>query len=96
MPRLTITLPTSVHSRVSSIATEQGGSMSNIINQLVGIGLNQLTCLAKESDTHCSPVEEHCYQLVMQMNAIIKQISIEVLKLDQDDLDVLRQSAEVK
>lgn len=41
-------------------------------------------------------VEQHCHQLIIQMNALIKNIAAEMLKFNQDDFEQLRQAALMK
>jgi uncharacterized protein YcfL len=38
-------------------------------------------------------VEVHCQQLIIQMNALIKNLSAEILKFNQNDFDNLRKAA---
>ena len=41
-------------------------------------------------------VEQHCHQLIIQMNALLKSLSAETLKFKQEDCEKLRQAAVVK
>jgi len=41
-------------------------------------------------------VEQHCHQLIIQMNALIKNMSAEILKFNQEDFEQLRQATLVK
>ena len=41
-------------------------------------------------------VEAHCHHLIIQMNALVKNLSAEMLKFNQDDFDRLKQASEMK
>ena len=96
MPRLTITLPDSLYNRLSSMAVQHEQSMSNIINRLIGIGMSHLSHEPQQPVNSERRVEQHCHQLVIQMNALIKNLSAEILKFNQEDFEKLRQAAEGK
>ncbi|PJD93822.1 MAG: hypothetical protein CK423_06875 [Legionella sp.] len=95
MPRITISLPQTTYNRLTSLSVQQNDSMSNIINQLMGVGLN---CLAQEADVYKgdNKVDKHCHMLTIQMNALLKKVSAEVLKLEQNDFDTLWKNTEKK
>jgi len=92
MPRLTISLPKPIYNKVSSIAMHSNESMSNIINRLISLGMISLD-LGDTDKNLSTPVDKHCQQLIIQMNALIKNISAEMLKFNQDDFENLRQAA---
>lgn len=90
MPRLTISLSQTMHNRLSSLSGQQNVSMSNTINKLLQVGMYHLD----EEQTHeLLAIEKHCYQLIIQMNALVKNISGEILKFNQVDFEQLRQAA---
>ena len=96
MPRLTISIPKQIYNRVSSIALQNDESMSHIINQLINAGIQRFSDengQRIESVNVLNPVEQHCYPLIIQMNALIKNLSAEILKFNQDDFERLRRSA---
>jgi hypothetical protein len=41
-------------------------------------------------------VEKHCHQLIIQMSALIKNISVELLKFNREDFEKLQQASAVK
>lgn len=97
MPRITISLPQTTYNRLTSLSVQQNDSMSNIINQLMGVGLNYLANDSFENmDKGDSKVDKHCNLLIIQMNALLKKVSAEVLKLDQSDFDKLWKMTEQK
>ncbi|MFO3289617.1 hypothetical protein SC408_10725 [Legionella pneumophila serogroup 1] len=90
MSRLTISLPDNLHNRISSLSMRNNESMSNIINQLIQVGL--LHWFEKNNSKTNQAVERHCYQLIIQMNALIKNMSEELLKFNQQDFAELQQA----
>lgn len=95
MSRLTISLPNNLHNRIASLAIKNNDSMSHMINLLIQVGLNHWF-EKKEPVSEKTAVEKHCYQLIIQMNALIKNMSAELLKLNREDFDKLQQGALMK
>lgn len=94
MPRLTISLSQPMHKYLSAMAVEQNSaSLSQVINQLLQLGIRTLN---DDEPIVATPVEQHCQQLIMQMNALIKNLSVEILKFNQNDFEQLRQAALAK
>lgn len=97
MPRLTISLPQAVYNRLSSISAQSNDSMSGIINQLVLLGMHGMGNDNRENlPQQNNQVEQHCHHLIIQMNALIKNLSAEILKFNQEDFERLWQAAAVK
>lgn len=79
-----------MHNHLSSLAVQYDDSISNIINRMLHVGMQHLN----DKPIHPNyPVEQHCQQLIIQMNALIKNMSAEMLKFNQDDFEKLRQAA---
>jgi hypothetical protein len=92
MPRLTISLPSMMYNRISSLSVQENDSMSGIVNRLIEIGLYQLSEVSSQKNNrHINEAEQYCQQLIIQMNALVKNVSSAVLKYDQDDFEKLRQ-----
>lgn len=94
MPRLTISLPDNMHHRLSALAIQNEESMSTIINRLILVGMRYLETNQDVSTN--ALVEKHCHQLIIQMNALIKNISAEVLKFNSEDFEQLQKAASLK
>ena len=97
MPRLTITLPQTTYNRLSSLSIQQNDSLSNIINQLIGMGMSYLSDENRdliEKKEH--KINRHSNFLIIQMNALLKSLSAEFLKLDQNDFDKLWKNTQIK
>ena len=69
MPRLTISLSQVMHNRLSSLSMQYDASLSNIVNKLVQIGMQHLGAEEIKLPNH---VEDHCQQLIIQINALLK------------------------
>ena len=91
MIRLTISLPQAMHKHISVLAIENNSSLSKVINQLLIIGMQNWDI--KPEINH---LEQHCQQLIIQMNVLIKNLAVEILKFNQNDFDQLRQVSLVK
>lgn len=89
MSRLTITLPDVIHNRISLIANESNESMSTIINKLIVFGLNY----DKTDTDNNSLVDEHCQLLMIQMNALIKNLSAKTLDYKKEDFESLHKAS---
>lgn len=97
MPRLTISLPQTTYNRLSSLSIQENDSLSNIINQLIGIGMNYLSDEnAASIGRKDQKINRHCNFLIIQMNALLKNLSAEMLKLDQSDFEKLWKMTEQK
>jgi hypothetical protein len=93
MPRLTISLSQGMHNRLSSLSIQHDASLSNIVNKLLQIGMCHL---GERTDESCNNIEEHCQQLIIQMNALLKNVSVEILQFEQKDFEQLKRASMVK
>ena len=90
MPRLTISLSQAMHNRLSSLSVQQDDSLSNVINKLLQVGMYHFN---EEPSNESPAVAKHCHQLIIQMDALVKNISVQILKLNPNDFEQLRQAA---
>ena len=67
------------------MAVQQNDSLSHLINRLIQIGMQHL-----DEGPSSEPIEQHCQQLIIQMNALIKNMSVEILKFQQEDFERLK------
>lgn len=97
MPRITISIPQTTYNRLTALSVQHNDSMSNTINKLIGVGFNYLANDSFENmDKGDNKVDKHCNLLIIQMNALLKKMSAEVLKLEQSDFDKLWKMTEQK
>ncbi|STX52345.1 Uncharacterised protein [Legionella busanensis] len=95
MPRLTISLPDNLHQCLATLASKNNVSLSNLINQLIQIGLYHRSNEINEIREN-QAVEKYCHQLTIQMSALIKKLSTELLKLNREDFEKLQLAAASK
>ena len=93
MPRLTISLPQNLHKHVSSLAVQSNESLSNVINRLLQVGVLHAN---EEKPSVITPLEQYCQQVIIQMGALIKLLSVEILHYEQEDFAKLRERAIAK
>ena len=96
MPRLSITLPKDLYDKITVISGDNDESMSYTIAKMTDLGLLVTENQKKNKAKVLSDIEEHCYKLTIQMNAIIKNIAAKQLDFDQDDFDKLRDASILK
>jgi len=97
MPRLSITLPKDIYDKVLAISGSNDESLSYTIAKMTELGLLVTENQKKNKTDKALPdVEDHCYKLIIQMNAIIKNMAAKQLDFTQEDFDALRDSAIIK
>lgn len=96
MPRLTISLSNAIYKRLSSLSIQNKESMSNTINQLILAGICHVEEEKPMQSLQKSLVDQHCQQLIIQMNALIKNLSKELLHFNQTDFEQLQQATAKK
>lgn len=96
MPRLSITLPKDVYQKVMILSNENDDSLSATIARMTDLGLSYYQNSKTESSVNLASVEEHCYKLIIQVNAIIKSLAAEKLGYTQTDFDKLRDASILK
>ena len=75
MPRVTIHVPNDTYNKVTKLASNNDDSLSSTFVKLAEIGL-----IVKErqesngSRTPSSGIEEHCQKLILQINAMLKNL----------------------
>jgi|LakMenEpi03Aug12_release.lakeMendotaPanAssembly.Ray.scaffolds.fasta_scaffold962725_2 hypothetical protein len=89
MTRLTITIPNPLYARLSVMATQNKESISSLINEFIIAGMQK----ADKTNEEKSLVEEHCQQLTIQMNVLIKKLSEKILDLTKEDFHELRKTS---
>ena len=91
MPRVSITLPKDLFEKITAIAGDNDESISYTIAKMAELGLlvteNQKK---KQDEKSVSDIEEHCFKLMIQVNAITKNLAAKQLGYNQDEFDKLR------
>lgn len=97
MPRITVTLPKDLYERVEAYSANNDDSLSNTIVKMTELGLLVTESQKKkEQGKSFSDIEEHCYKLMIQMNAIVKNLAAKQLEYTQEEFDKLRDSTVLK
>ncbi|STX41127.1 Uncharacterised protein [Legionella donaldsonii] len=96
MPRLTISLSNALYSRLSALSIHNKESMSNIINQLILAGMHHIEDSPPKREQQKPLVDQHCQKLIIQMNALVKNLSKELLHFNQNDFKQLQQASAKK
>jgi hypothetical protein len=91
MPRFTMTLPKATYNRITAMASQCNDSMSNIMNQLIEIGMEHA-----DQNRAFRHAEQHSHQLSIQTNVLVKNMAAEFLKFSQEDFEKLKRAAEKK
>lgn len=91
MPRVTITLPNDLHNKLIEFAGNNDDSLSYTITKMTEIGLMVTESQADKisNEDKYSDIEKHCFKLIIQMNALVKNIALKQFEYHQDDFKKL-------
>ena len=93
MPKLTISVPNDLYEKISKTAEKNDESMSNIIIKMTGLGFLVADSKDKKSASGLSEIDEHCSKLIIQMNALVKEMAEKNLGYDRLKFSSLRDKA---
>lgn len=80
----TISVSKAMYQHISMLAVDSNSSLSNVGYRLLQTGIQHWN---KDPKTQ---VKQHCRQLIVQMNAIVKSLAVEILKFEKADFEQLR------
>lgn len=91
MPRVTITLPNDLHEKLIKYAGDNDDSLSYTITKMTEIGLmvTESQSQKKSPEDKFSDIEKHCFKLMIQMNALLKNIASNQMDYGQDEFKKL-------
>ena len=91
MPRVTITLPNNLHQQLVKYAGDNDDSLSYTITKMTEIGLmvTESQQQQKSPEDRFSDIEKHCFKLMIQMNALLKNMASKQLEYGQDEFKKL-------
>lgn len=89
MPKLTFYCDKQLVEQIQSVASSKQTSLSKAINHLLTQGLIS-------SQQNDQLIEQHCHQLIIQMNAILQHHAEKHLYYDQCDFEQLSTAAKKK
>jgi hypothetical protein len=91
VPRITITIPTKLHDKIKAYATDNEISVSSAITKMAEIGL-LVTENQNENpnlEDKFTEIERHCFKLMIQMNALLKNMASKELGYGQEEFKKL-------
>ncbi len=91
MPRVTVTLPQDLHKKLSRYAGDNDDSLSYTITKMTEIGLmvTESQQNQKSPEDKFSDIEKHCFKLMIQMNALLKNMASKQMDYGQDEFKKL-------
>lgn len=96
VPRLTVTISNDLYKKIKALSNENDESLSSVIAKMTETGLSHYQNNHDALSSNLSLAEEHCYKLIIQMNAIIKNLAAKQLDYTQSDFDKLRDASILK
>lgn len=92
MPRVTVSLPKDLYERLISYAGDNDDSLSYTIAKMTEIGLmvTESKNENKGPEDRFSKIEQHCFKLAIQMNALLKNIATSQFQYGQDEFKKLQ------
>lgn len=90
MPRLTISIPNDLYDKITKSAEKNDESLSSVIVKMTELGFLVSKSSGKKSPSGLTEIEDHCSKLIIQMNAIVKEMAEKNLDYDQKKFGLLR------
>lgn len=91
MPRVTIHMPNDTHEKIIEYAEKNDDSISGAVTKMAEIGLlvTESRKKQKEEDKY-TDIEKYCQKLIIQINALVKNLASKQAGYDEDDFTKLR------
>lgn len=91
MPRITVTLPNTLHQKLVKYAGDNDDSLSYTITKMTEIGLmvTESQQNKKSQEEQYPDIEKHCFKLIIQMNALMKNMATKQMDYGQDEFKKL-------
>jgi hypothetical protein len=91
MPRVTVSLPNDLHTKLVQYAGDNDDSLSYTITKMTEIGLmvTERSQNPQGSEDKFSDIEKHCFKLMIQMNALLKNMASNQMNYGQDEFKKL-------
>ncbi|MCX7120133.1 MAG: hypothetical protein NTZ86_09780 [Legionellales bacterium] len=98
MPRVTIHIPNELHAKLTEMSESNDDSLSATITKMaeIGIMVKENSQKNKSPEDRFSDLEKHCFKLTIQMNALIKNISVKTLNYGPDEFKKFNDAASIK
>lgn len=91
MPRVTVSLPKDLYERLMDYAGDNDDSLSYTVAKMTEIGLmvSESKNENKSPEDRFSKIEQHCFKLVIQVNALLKNIATSQFQYGQEEFKKL-------
>ena len=89
MPRVTISIPNKLHDQLVKYAGDNDDSLSYTISKMAEIGLMVTESQSKSLEDKFTDIEKHCFKLMIQMNALLKNMATKELGYGQEEFKKL-------
>ncbi len=98
MPRVTIHLPNDLHNTLNTMAEKNDDSLSSTIAKMaeLGILITESQKKNKSPEDRFSDIEKYCFKLLIQMGALVKNLSIKELGYGNDEFKKLNDACVLK
>ena len=93
MPRVSVTLPKDVYEKISKYSELNDESISNVVAKMAELGFMVKQNQDNKSGSGMSEIDEHCSKLMIQMNALVKEMAEKKLGYDKKMFDDIRDKA---
>jgi|LakMenEpi03Aug12_release.lakeMendotaPanAssembly.Ray.scaffolds.fasta_scaffold1403814_1 hypothetical protein len=94
MPRITVNINQKLNNKLLKLSKEKNESLSTIIKQFIELSFYQLE--NTKVDFNKEGVEVYCQQLSIQTNALLRKISMKLLDLTSEDLEIFKEISQKK
>lgn len=91
MPRITIHIPNDLHDKLATMAQDNDDSLSATTAKMAEIGIMITEGQKKNTspEDRFSDVEKHCFKLIIQLNALVKNLASKELGYGSEEFKKL-------
>lgn len=91
MPRVTVSIPNDIYDKLQKLSGDNDDSLSYTVTKMTEIGL----MVTERQNAKSNPedkydlIESHCFKLIIQMNALVKNLATKELCYGQNEFKKL-------
>jgi len=87
MPRVTIHIPNDLHDKLAKMAKDNDDSLSSTISKMAELGvlITENQKKNKSPEDRFTDIEKHCFKLIIQLNALVKNIASKELEFGAEE-----------
>jgi hypothetical protein len=94
MPRVTVNINHQLSNKLLKIAKDRNESLSKIIKQFIEAGFYNIE--NNSPNINRDKIDIYCQKLSIQTNALLRQISMKLLDLTIEDLEIFKEASQIK